>query len=124
MKQRHRAQQIWQILSAVAEFKTKGEVGEPGLITYGELAKRMGYSSQAGRTLAVPLGMLARYCESQELPSLNAIVVNLTGEPGSGVIFDPAVGLDKDQQAVLEEKWFLLRTPKAKAIRKAARWLG
>jgi hypothetical protein len=63
-----------------------------GTMTYGRLAQAMGYPDrQAGITLARQLGIIGEYCKMNDIPPLNAIVVNQeTGEPGSGVVLRDA----------------------------------
>ena len=82
------AQRIWMILaghvSGNGERRRRGEL----TLTYGELALRMGYDdTRAGHMLSRQLGIVGEYCLLNDLPALNAIVVNsktgVAGEDGA-----------------------------------------
>ena len=81
------AQRIWMILaghvSGSGERRRRGEL----TLTYGELALRMGYDdTRAGHMLSRQLGIVGEYCLLNDLPALNAIVVNSkTGVAGEDV---------------------------------------
>ncbi len=88
------------------------------MITYGEAAKLMGYSPQAGRTLGGALGLISGFCEKNELPHLNAIVVDFeTGEPGEGVPLAKGVNILDVQKEVLRENWFAIKAPSMRNLR-------
>jgi hypothetical protein len=71
---------------------SRRDLKRPSTMTYGRLAQAMGYPDrQAGITLARQLGIIGEYCKMNDIPSLNAIIVNQeTGEPGSGVVLRDA----------------------------------
>ena len=82
------------------------------LITYGELAKRMGMSPLAGMTLGIPLGIVAEYCRMNDLPTLNSIVVGQeTGAPGEGVLVREGNTYKEEQREAANEDWFSYRVP-------------
>ena len=57
------------------------------LLTYGDLAKKMGISPKAAIGLGRELGIVGVYCLQNGLPALNCIVVSQqTGAPGHGVV--------------------------------------
>lgn len=113
------AQRIWMILVAFIMSPTRRE-NDAGTITYGEVAKLMGYADgRAGHTLGRQLGIIARYCIINDLPALNSIVVNqMTGLPGPDVLLRDGYTLSDEQQAVMAEDWFALRIPTAGTLRK------
>ena len=120
-RRHEQAHQMWMILSAYVALECKGKLKRKGIITYGELASKMGYPVQAGYTLSEPLGMIARFCMSENLPLLNTVVVSLeNGEPGTDVIFDPSQSLRKQQKKVKKFDWFSIRPPSLRAIREAS----
>jgi hypothetical protein len=96
-----------------------GLAGKPATITYGELAKRMGYpSALAGHTLGRPLGLVGKACLQAGLPPLNVIVVSKeTGQPGAEVILRPGSSVETDQAAVMQEDWYQWHTPSAAMFR-------
>lgn len=54
------------------------------LICYGDLARRVGFSTGHG-TLDSHLGNLSAFCEANGLPRISAVVINkATGTPGKG----------------------------------------
>ena len=88
-------------------------------ITYGELAKLIGYSAQAGRTLAEALGTVSLYCLYNNLPPLSCIVVaKNSNSPGwEGMILSGS-SLEKEQERVWSTSWNLYRTPTVGTLRK------
>jgi len=79
---------------------------------YGKLARRMGYSPNAGITLAYHLGVVGEYCKLGNLPCLNAIVVNKeTGEPGGGVVTRRGKTWQDEVREVLRFDWYSVRVP-------------
>lgn len=107
------AQQIWLILVSKVMM-------QKSLITYGELAEYMGYSDRrAGHTLCRQLGIIAKYCILNKLPTLNTIVViNYTDMPGELVIVRPNYTVKQEQSAVFKENWFNVRVPTTGTFRK------
>jgi hypothetical protein len=100
------AQRIWLILSGWAALMKR-------TITYGELANLMGHADKrAGHVLARQLGIVGRYCTVNDLPPLNAIVVNGTTKmPGHDVVLRAGRTAKQEIQAVLKEDWFSIRVP-------------
>ena len=81
------AQQMWLVLTSIAVLKPQNKTAkwrqEGGLVSYGETAELMGKQKLAARTLTRQLGIIGKYCEENELPALNSIVVNIQfGVPG------------------------------------------
>lgn len=112
-----RAQQIWMILVAwVMEHRTQRDQAEP--ITYGDLAQKMALDRRAGRTLARPLGLIGELCVANELPALNAIVVNdQTGQPGHGVVVTADRTARQEQMEVFRFDWYSVRVPTSNMFR-------
>jgi alkylated DNA nucleotide flippase Atl1 len=99
----HRAQQIWQILISYASNKQ--------LITYGELAKIIGFKGSG--VLAHPLGHIMNYCQANDLPPLTSIVFNqTTGRPGIGLTAIKSYEyLDLERLKVFKYNWYRLIPP-------------
>jgi hypothetical protein len=113
------AQQVWLILvSHVGHHKQHSRA--PAIITYGDLAESMDFPDRrAGRTLARPLGIVGHYCIQNELPPLNAIVVNqVTGQPGDHVVLRKNRSVAQEQSAVMRQNWFKVRVPTTGTFRK------
>ena len=106
-----RAQQIWLILVAwVMEHGSQRHQPEP--ITYGDLAEKMGLDRRAGRTLARPLGLVGQLCLANQLPALNAIVVNeQSGRPGHAVVVSEDRSPKEEQRLVFAFNWYSVRMP-------------
>ncbi len=114
-----RAAHIWQILVPWVTWKMKDQM-RPGLITYGRLAEELGYSPQAGRTLAKPLGSLANFCKRESIPALNAVVVRRDTEmAGDGVWTAKYEHPEDEVDAVLEHIWRSYKCPTPRQFRTA-----
>ncbi len=118
------AQQIWVIVSSYVRhevggcLKADGSTLDNGIITYGRLAELMGMSRQAGRTLGIPLGIVGQFCLENDLPALNAVVVNQeTGLPGDHVVLGPGRSVEEEQALILKTNWFSIRPPSARDFR-------
>ena len=99
------AQQIWNILVGFVGHGCVGKLGQPGLITYGELADKMGYRAEVALTLHDPLTRIAHFCEANDIPYLNAVVVNLaTGEAGAEVRRNEAISLAQQVALASDEE--------------------
>lgn len=107
-----RAQQIWLIL-VTRVMSSKRDPDRPATITYGALAKRMGFADgRAGHVLSTPLGIIGRFCLENDLPPLNAIVVKASDrEPGDAVYKRPNRTVAEEQADVMQVDWFSLRVP-------------
>ena len=115
------AQQIWLILAPYAVLKPTDVNGDsvlkPGLITYGDVVRWMGRPG-AARVITRQLGIVGMYCRENDLPALNAIVVNKnTGMPGDDVVLAKSDDVTEEQKAVLEMDWFGLRPPTISQLR-------
>lgn len=111
------AQQLWLILTAqVMQWPHL----RPALITYGELALKMGYAdARAGHNLGRQLGIVGHYCLRNRLPALNSIVVDRgTDAPGDGVVHHDERSVTQEQRAVMREDWFRVRVPTTGTFRK------
>lgn len=107
-----RAQQIWLILVAwvMERQREAGPHAEP--ITYGDVAARMGLDRRAGRTLVRPLGLVGQLCLANQLPALNAIVVNEhSGRPEHGIVLAEDRTPREEQRLVFEFNWYSVRMP-------------
>lgn len=113
------AQQVWLILVAFV-MHSKHDPKHPTTITYGEVAAAMGYPDpRAGHTLGRQLGIVGEFCKANDLPPLNAIVVNQnTGMPGNEVVLRDGRTVRQEQAAVMREDWFCLRVPTTGTFRK------
>jgi hypothetical protein len=112
------AHQLWPILTSWAAHRVVGRLKEVGIITYGEAAVLMGYSPQAGRTLAEALGLVSEYCKQSNVPRLNTIVVDFeTGVPGMGIPRDYEETDEEMQQMVNRFDWFMYRQPTIRNFR-------
>lgn len=121
-RQYARAQRIWQILTGYVMFKQDVSDKGKGIITYADLAQLLGYDRRAGVTLSVPLGYIHRFCEQNELPHLNAIVVmENTGIAGWDEMFPDRERHLKEQKMVKQFDWFTVRTPTAGTFKKYPR---
>lgn len=106
------AHQIWLILSGWVMMNKK-------VMTYGELAKLMGYKSQAGRTLGEALGIVSKYCLYNKLPPLSVIVVNaVTNLPGWEGMVRKGYSVEEEQSNVFDIKWYLYRAPTVTTFKK------
>ena len=113
------AQRIWLILVAFVMSPTRKPT-DPKTITYGEVAELMRYPDRrAGHMLSRQLGIIGEYCRLNDLPTLNAIVVNqTTGLPGEDVLLRDGRTVKDEQKAVMNEDWFALRIPTTGTLRK------
>ena len=120
------AQRIWMLLvaSILCYQKKHGRKNKAvlpeELPTYGELATLMGYSTQAGRTFAIAIGMLGWICVENDLPPINAVVVNQHSRlPGDEVVLTGApkthaewlAEVLSNQLDVLNYDWTRIRPP-------------
>lgn len=104
-----RALQCWQILVSKASTNS--------IMTYGELADMMGYAD--ARPLSRILGHILFYCQQNELPPLNSLVVNQeTGLPGEGIGIE-AEQIPSTHMAVFREDWFDIVPPTIKELGRA-----
>ena len=112
-----RAQQVWMILVAHI-MRDRGGQGdsvaprciESALITYEELAGRMGWTVPIA--VRWPLGIVGTYCCENDLPSLSSMVVKKrTGKPGKGVILREGRTCRDEQRGVVQTDWFMYRVP-------------
>ncbi|MDE0380981.1 MAG: hypothetical protein OXI20_17260 [Rhodospirillales bacterium] len=116
------AQQMWLVLVAVATLRPKEEKytggWSRGLVTYGALATMMGKSPRAGVTLTRQLGIIGKFCEENDLPALNAIVVNRQGgQPGDDVVLSRTDDVEEEQEEVSKIDWFSIRPPTISQLR-------
>ena len=112
------AQQIWLILTAISTLKTNYSDLGGGKVTYGDLANLMGKSSLAGRTLSRQLGIVGYYCLENNLPALNAIVINKdTGAPGHDVVLTEGNSLETELTQIRNVNWFKYRAPTISKLR-------
>lgn len=112
------AQRIWLILTGFVSSPVR-KPSDPNTITYGQLAVAMNLDSRAGVTLGRQLGIVGRFCLDNELPALNAIVVNAeTGYPGDYVVLSPGKSTKREQKAVFEQNWYSIGVPTTAQLRK------
>lgn len=114
------AQRIWLILSGFVSGREAAPLPNARTMTYGELALRMGYAdTRAGYTLARQLGIVGHYCLMNDLPALNAIVVNATtNEPGGDVVLTPGRSFREEVRAIYRQDWYQVGVPTTGTLRK------
>lgn len=124
-----RAQQAWLILVAFVMMQQDDykKMRAPLTLSYGDLARLMGYSdARAAIGFGRLLGLIGEFCVENGLPPLNAIVVNeQTRQPGDHVLLRKTSRgayhtVEHEQTAVWRENWFLVRIPTAGAFRELA----
>ncbi|WP_432737403.1 hypothetical protein [Maridesulfovibrio sp. FT414] len=101
-----RAVQIWQILVGCAHNQQ--------LITYGQIAKILGYNG-AG-TMNELIGRIMYYCQDNKLPPLSILAINIKdGTPGEGFELDTNIfeTLDEARMKVFHTKWYKIIPPSA-----------
>lgn len=97
-----RASQAWMILIGMAKNRQT--------VTYSGLAELM-YHRKAAGVLAQILGRIAFYCEVNDLPQLNAIVVGKKrGSPGHDIPLDPGE-VDATRERVFACDWYDICPP-------------
>ena len=113
------AQRIWLILSGFVSGRNAPRPTARTL-TYGELALRMGYSdTRAGHMLSRQLGIVGTYCLMNDLPALNAIVVNATTkQPGGDVVLTPGRKFPEEVRAIYQQDWYKVGVPSTGTLRK------
>lgn len=117
-----RAQCIWQVLIGYVVFGLDRSGKGKGIITYGDLAGFLGLEPSAGVTLGDPLGYIHMFCEQNDLPHLNAIVVRKDtvlpgcGIPGPGNLSSNREEHREEWERVLEYDWFRVPTPTAETL--------
>ncbi|ALJ12381.1 hypothetical protein [Sphingopyxis macrogoltabida] len=118
------AQRIWLILSGYVSGRNDLPRQNACTITYGELALRMGYAdTRAGHMLSRQLGIVGHYCLMNDLPALNAIVVNATTkEPGGDVVLTPGRVFREELRAIYRQDWYEVGVPSTGTLRKV--WEG
>lgn len=115
------AQQVWLILVAfVMDRHEQRNPRKPKTITYGDLARLMGYPDRrAGHVLARQLGIVGHFCRMNDLPALNAIVVtHETKIPGAEVLVREGRNYRQEQADVMRTNWFGIRVPTTGTFRK------
>ncbi|WP_404424226.1 hypothetical protein [Thalassospira australica] len=108
--QPNRARQVWLILV--------GKAMNRQTVTYKQLSELM-FGKTAAGVLDKILGHIAYYCEDNDLPQLNAIVVNSkTGVPGDDI---PLSSLDihEVREKVYQENWYDIIPPHADELKAA-----
>lgn len=114
-----RAQQVWLILVAHVMSMPRSRKFADKLLTYGELAKRMGISKQAAIGLGRELGIVGEFCLRNGLPALNCVVVSQqTGTPGHGVVISKHKRWRDDARDSLNFDWFRFRIPSTGTLRR------
>jgi hypothetical protein len=80
----------------------------------------MGYTdTRAGHMLSRQLGIVGHYCPMNDLPALNAIVVNaVTNEPGGDVVLTPGRGFREELRAIYRQNWYEVGARTAGTLRK------
>ena len=103
-----RSLQVWQLLIGAAANRQT--------VTYGQLAKSMGYEYQFPLPVFAPLDVVADYClqyREQGLPMLPVLVVNQdTGLPGEGILRHIDVeNLNSEREWVYAYDWYMVIPP-------------
>ncbi len=112
------AELAWSILSVLVMY-AKHNPGFPQTVTYGELAKLMGYDKPgAAHTLSRPLALIGDLCLKSNMPPLNVIVVSKeTKAPGAELLLRPGSTVEADQAAVMEVNWLGWHAPSGNTFR-------
>ena len=72
----------------------------------------IGPEGKGAGVLAQPLGLIMRYCETNELPPLTVLVVTKeTGQPGKGL--RTIQELHTDREKVFAKRWLRMKPPEA-----------
>jgi hypothetical protein len=101
MTRSDQAVQLWQVLVSAAFYRQT--------LTYTILGERVGLDPAS---LAVPLGMVGRYCSMKQLPPLAVLVVRSdAGTPAEGVTW--ATDVDFAREAVYQLEWYKVKPPSA-----------
>ena len=101
MTRSEQAVQVWQVLVSAAYYRQT--------LTYTLLAERIGLDPSA---LALPMGMIGRYCSMKQLPPLGVLVVRSdAGTPAEDLTW--ATDVDFAREAVYQCEWFKLKAPSA-----------
>ena len=101
MTRSEQAVQVWQVLVGAAFYRQT--------LTYTILSERIGVDAAK---LAIPLGMVNRYCSMKQLPPLAVLVVRSdAGTPASDLTWTTDV--DFAREAVYQLEWFKLKPPSA-----------
>lgn len=114
------AQRIWLILAGQVSGRDTLPPQNARTVTYGELALRMGYAdTRAGHMLSRQLGIVGHYCLMNDLPALNAMVVNATtNEPGGDVVLTPGRSFRDELRAIYRQDWYEVGVPSTGTLRK------
>lgn len=97
-----RAAQAWQILVGCAHNRQT--------LTYLLLSIKM-FGHPAAGVLGRTLGRIASYCDKNELPQLNVLVVNeQTGMPGDSIPLN-AADIDATRERVYDTDWYDIVPP-------------
>lgn len=101
MTRSEQAVQVWQVLIGAANYRQT--------LTYTMLGERIGVDAAK---LAIPLGMVNRYCAMKQLPPLAVLVVRSdAGTPADDLTWTTDV--DFAREAVYQLEWFKLKPPSA-----------
>ena len=108
--QPNRARQVWLILV--------GKAMNRQTVTYKQLSELM-FGKTAAGVLDKILGHIAYYCEDNDLPQLNAIVVNSkSGVPGDDIPLSPR-DIHEVREKVYQENWYDIIPPHADELKAA-----
>ena len=110
MQAHERAAQIWPVLSFAAKNRQ--------VLTYDIIGNLIGVPRFA---LAQLLDPIQSYCIIHKLPALTVLVVNKSGEPGTGFI--AAADVPKEQQKVFNFDWLEAKTPLPEDLESAVKEL-
>jgi len=102
MTKYQRAAQFWSLLVLAARTQQ--------LLSYKSVEKMTGIPQQGQ---AGYLGLIQRYCERQDIPRLNVLVINEKGLPGLGFHgnFEDQVEIFRQQASVFVFDWFKIDPP-------------
>jgi hypothetical protein len=88
-------------------------------ITYGQLGQKMFAGSKGAGVLSQTLDRIYKYCASEKLPALNALVVNVgKGKPGDSIPMDQK-DVDAERERVYKFNWFDVQVPTVEDFDKA-----
>jgi hypothetical protein len=116
------AQRIWSYMVGYLAFRQDGYGLGEGIITYGNLAVKVGYdTTKSGLAIVEPVKLVSRFCSDNDLPYLTSMIVREdTKHPGWDDMFPSEKKYLKAQNKVLKygDKWLDIVPPSGNVFKK------